>query len=208
MNYKNIIFDLGNVLVKLDEQACMKAFEQLGLKDTAHIKENPEVMRLFRAFGLGHVTNQEFFDGFRSIAHSEASDQQITDAANKMLLYIPDEKKQRLLDLRKAGHRVYLLSNTNDIHWRYCADVLFPMQGHGVDDYFDGIFLSQEMHLEKPDDRIFQVMIEKTGIKPDESLFIDDLEKNCLAGERNGLHTFYNKDFNDWLSFLIFNHYL
>ena len=51
-------------------------------------------------------------------------------------------------------------------------------------------------------------MIEKTGIKPDESLFIDDLEKNCLAGERNGLHTFYNKDFNDWLSFLIFNHYL
>jgi len=200
MNYKNIIFDLGNVLVKLDEKACMKAFEQLGLKDTEHIKDNQEVMKLFRDFGLGYVSNQVFFDEFRRIARSKASNKQITDAANKMLLYIPDEKKQVLLYLRQTGHQVYLLSNTNDIHWRYCADVLFPMQEHSVEDYFDGIFLSQELHLEKPDDRIFQTMIETTGINPQESLFIDDLEKNCMAGERNGLHTFQNQDFNDWLA--------
>ena len=198
--YKNIIFDLGNVLVKLDEDACIKAFEELGLKNTQHIKENPDVMKPFQDLGLGYITNKVFFDEFRRIAQSEATNQQITDAANKMLLYIPDEKKQMLLDLRKAGHRVYLLSNTNDIHWRYCADVLFPMKAYHVEDYFDDIFLSQELHLEKPDDKIFQTMIEKTGINPHESLFIDDLEKNCLAGERNGLHIFQNKDFNDWLT--------
>jgi len=95
-----------------------------------------------------------------------------------------------------------LLSNTNDIHWRYCADVLFPMQGYGVNDYFDGIFLSQELHVEKPSDEIFQTVIQETGIDPNETLFVDDLEENCQAAERNGYHTFHNKEFNDWLEIL------
>ena len=202
MLYRNIVFDLGNVLVKLDEHATIKRFEQLGLKDIEHIGENSDVKKLFHDMGIGRVSNQAFFDGFRRIANTTATDKQITDAANAMLKYIPDEKKQILLNLRSAGYRVYLLSNTNDIHWRYCADVLFPMQGYGVDDYFDGIFLSQELHVEKPDDRIFQTVIKETGIAPNESLFIDDLAENCLAAQRNGFHTFQNKQFNDWIDMI------
>ena len=202
MMYKNIVFDLGNVLVKLDEHETIKRFEQLGLKDAGHISENPEMLKLFQDMGIGLLSNREFFDSFRRIANSEATDNQITDAANAMLRYIPDEKKQKLLDLRKAGYRVYLLSNTNDIHWRYCADVLFPMQDYGINDYFDGMFLSQEVHVEKPDDRIFQIVIKETGILPNETLFVDDLEENCLAAKRNGFHTFQNIGFDDWMKIL------
>ena len=202
MMYKNIVFDLGNVLVKLDEHETIKRFEQLGLKDAGHISENPEMLKLFQDMGIGLLSNREFFDSFRRIANSEATDNQITDAANAMLRYIPDEKKQKLLDLRKAGYRVYLLSNTNDIHWRYCADVLFPMQDYGINDYFDGMFLSQELHVEKPDDRIFQIVIKETGILPNETLFVDDLEENCLAAKRNGFHTFQNIGFDDWMKIL------
>ena len=202
MMYKNIVFDLGNVLVKLDEHETIKRFEQLGLKEAGHISENPEMLKLFQDMGIGLLSNREFFDSFRRIANSEATDNQITDAANAMLRYIPDEKKQKLLDLRKAGYRVYLLSNTNDIHWRYCADVLFPMQDYGINDYFDGMFLSQEVHVEKPDDRIFQIVIKETGILPNETLFVDDLEANCLAAKRNGFHTFQNIGFDDWMKIL------
>lgn len=202
MMYKNIVFDLGNVLVKLDEHQTIKRFEQLGLKDAGHISENPEMLKLFQDMGIGLLSNREFFDSFRRIANTEATDNQITDAANAMLRYIPDEKKQKLLDLRKAGYRVYLLSNTNDIHWRYCADVLFPMQDYGINDYFDGMFLSQELHVEKPDDRIFQIVIKETGILPNETLFVDDLEANCLAAKRNGFHTFQNIGFDDWMKIL------
>jgi putative hydrolase of the HAD superfamily len=202
MAYRNIVFDLGNVIVKLDEQATIKGFEQLGLKEVGHLRDNPELLKLFRDLGIGLITNQEFFDGVRRMANIAATDEQLTNAANAMLRYIPDEKKQKLLDLRRAGHRVYLLSNTNDIHWRYCADVLFPMQGYGVNDYFDGIFLSQELHVEKPSDEIFQTVIQETGIDPNETLFVDDLEENCQAAERNGYHTFHNKEFNDWLEIL------
>jgi putative hydrolase of the HAD superfamily len=80
------------------------------------------------------------------------------------------------------------------------------MQNYGVDDYFDGVFLSQELHVEKPDDRIFQIVIKETGIDPNESLFVDDLEKNCQAAERNGFHTFQNKSFDDWLEILSREH--
>ena len=202
MMYKNIVFDLGNVLVKLDEHETIKRFEQLGLKEAGHISDNPEMLKLFQEMGIGLLSNREFFDSFRRIANTEATDEQITNAANAMLRYIPDEKKQKLLDLRRAGCRVYLLSNTNDIHWQYCADVLFPMQNYEVDDYFDGTFLSQELHLEKPDDRIFQIVIKEAGILPNETLFVDDLEENCQAAMRNGFNAFQNKGFDDWMKIL------
>ena len=150
MNYKNIIFDLGNVLVKLDEAATMRAFEALGWPKKDHIREYAEGLRLFQAMGVGQMINKQFFDAFRATTHSNVTDRQITDAANAMLLYIPEEKKRMLLQLREKGHRVFLLSNTIDLHWQYCKNNLFPMDQYGVDDYFEKTFLSQEMHMKKP----------------------------------------------------------
>ncbi len=199
MNYKNIIFDLGNVLVKLDEAATMRAFETLGWPKKDHIREYAEGLKLFQAMGVGMMSNQQFFDAFRATTHSNVTDQQITEATNAMLLYIPEEKKSKLLQLRKEGHRVFLLSNTIDLHWQYCKKNLFPMDHYGVDDYFEKAFLSQEMHMKKPDDEIFQQVINDATIDPNDTLFIDDLEVNCEAAKRNGIHSFQNKDFDDWM---------
>lgn len=199
MNYKNIIFDLGNVLVKLDEDATMQAFENLGMGRYKHLRENPEALKLFQAMGIGMISNQDFFNAFRRIVNPNATDKQITDATNAMLITIPDVKKQKLMDLRKAGYRTFLLSNTIDLHWRYCKDELFPMDNFTVDDYFEHTFTSQKMHMKKPDDEIFQTVIQETGIEPNETIFIDDLEVNCNAAERNGIHAFHNKEFDDWM---------
>ena len=196
---KNIIFDLGNVLVKLDEDATMRAFEKLGMGSFKHLRENPEALQLFQAMGIGRITNQQFFDSFRKIVNPDATDKQIIDATNAMLVTIPDTKKQKLIDLRKAGYRTFLLSNTIDIHWRYCRDKLFPMDHYTADDYFDRIFTSQEMHMKKPDDEIFQTVIKEASLMPNETIFIDDLEVNCEAAERNGIQAFQNKEFNDWM---------
>ena len=70
---------------------------------------------------------------------------------------------------------------------------------HGVDDYFEKTFLSQEMHMKKPDDEIFQQVVKDAAMDPGATLFIDDLEVNCEAAERNGIHTFQNKNFDDWM---------
>ncbi len=178
MTYKNIIFDLGNVIVRLDESATMQAFEQLGLGKFDHVRDNPETLKLFQGMGLGLISKEEYFSAFRHIAREDLTDEQIANATNAMLRYIPDVKKQKLMDLRKAGYRTFLLSNTIDLHWRYCCENLFAMGPYSVDDYFERTFVSQEMHMKKPNDDIFQEVIRETGICPTETLFIDDLMVN------------------------------
>ena len=203
--YKNIIFDLGNVIVKLNSDGCMKAFAELGLAPYLDPKQHSEGFELMRKLGLGLISTEDFCNGVRNLSGLSITDKQIIDAANVMLAEIPHNKLDVLLSLRSQGKRVFLLSNTIDIHWDYCVENLFPYNGHTVDDYFEKVFLSQRMHLDKPDHRIFEEVVRQTGIAPNDTLFIDDLEANCNAAkEAVGWNVFQNTNFDDWLE--LFNH--
>lgn len=200
MQYKNIIFDLGNVLVKLNPEGCIGAFKAIGMGELVDPNPQSEGMKLMSKLGVGMITTEEFCEAARKLTGTDVTNEEIIDAANKMLVEIPDEKKERLLQLKKAGYRLFLLSNTIDIHWDYCVDHLFPYQKYGVEDYFEQCFLSQRMHLAKPNARIYEEVIRQANIHPDETLFIDDLKENCEAAEKLGIHTFQNVKFDDWLA--------
>ena len=200
MQYKNIIFDLGNVLVKLNPEGCIGAFKAIGMGELVDSNPQSEGMKLMSKLGVGMITTEEFCEAARKLTGTDVTNEEISAAANKMLVEIPDEKKERLLQLKKAGYRLFLLSNTIDIHWGYCVEHLFPYQNHGVEDYFEQCFLSQRMHLAKPNARIYEEVIRQANIHPDETLFIDDLKENCEAAEKLGIHTFQNVKFDDWLA--------
>ena len=200
MQYKNIIFDLGNVLVKLNPEGCIGAFKAIGMGELVDSNPQSEGMKLMSKLGVGMMTTEAFCDAARELTGADVTNEDIIAAANKMLVVIPDEKKERLLQLKKAGYRLFLLSNTIDIHWDYCVELLFPYQNHGVEDYFEQCFLSQRMHLAKPNARIYEEVIRQANIHPDETLFIDDLKENCEAAEKLGIHTFQNVKFDDWLA--------
>ena len=200
MQYKNIIFDLGNVLVKLNPEGCIGAFKAIGMGELVDSNPQSEGMKLMSKLGVGMMTTEAFSDAARKLTGADVTNEEIINAANKMLVEIPDEKKERLLQLKKAGYRLFLLSNTIDIHWDYCVDHLFPYQKYGVEDYFEQCFLSQRMHLAKPNARIYEEVIRQANIHPDETLFIDDLKENCEAAEKLGIHTFQNVKFDDWLA--------
>lgn len=199
MQYKNIIFDLGNVLVKLNPEGCIGAFKAIGMGELVDTNPQSEGMKLMSKLGVGMITTEEFCEAARKLTGTDVTNEEIIDAANKMLVEIPDEKKERLLQLKKAGYRLFLLSNTIDVHWDYCVENLFPYQNHGVEDYFEQCFLSQRMHLAKPNARIYEEVIRQANIHPDETLFIDDLKENCEAAEKLGIHAFQNVKFDDWL---------
>ena len=136
---KNIIFDLGRILVGLDNERCIAAFEKVGLEKIAFYVREHRVEDLFLAAEVGDITTEQFCDEVRSICRCDVPDKDIIWAWNELLTGIPDEKKAALLALRKRGHRVYLLSNTNFMHWDKCADDFFGYrdgEGHeyGVDD--------------------------------------------------------------------------
>ena len=198
---KHIIFDLGNVLVRLDTPACIEAFKKIGMEMVIH-RVNDDAKSVLEQLGLGLISVETFCQKARELSGSQASDEAICRAANAMLVEIPDEKKRRLLDLRARGHRVFLLSNTNSIHWDYCVEQLFPYKNYGVADYFERIFLSQEMHLQKPDAEIFNEVLRQTGIRAEDSIFIDDLPENCEAARGVGIQAFQNTNFDDWELFL------
>ena len=118
MQYKNIIFDLGNVLVKLNPEGCIGAFKAIGMGELVDSNPQSEGMKLMSKLGVGMITTEEFCEAARKLTGADVVNEEIINAANKMLVEIPDEKKERLLQLKKAGYRLFLLSNTIDIHCR------------------------------------------------------------------------------------------
>lgn len=193
-NIKNIIFDLGKVLLNLDFNASILAFQKLGLSkdvlDNQHAYSDP----VFYELEVGKVSPEEFCARVRKVLkNQDAADNQIEDAWYAMILDIPANRVKVVQELAK-NYNVYLFSNTNKIH----IDRLHKAfkAEHGID--FPSLFVkdyySHEIHERKPDISSYQKVIELSGVNPDETVFIDDLEKNILGAQKAGLKTFWLKD--------------
>ena len=186
-NIKNIVFDLGGVLVDLDFKSAINGLQKAGF---ANVKEQLQAFDregIFQKFELGEMTTEEFRSAIRENSTVTLTDEEVDALWNLMLLEIPREKLELILDLR-GKYMVYLLSNTNSIHWDYVCKNAFNYRGFRVNDYFEKTFLSFEMHLAKPDKAIFEKMLEDANLLAEETFFIDDSEANCKAAAEVGIH--------------------
>ena len=204
-NIKNIIFDLGGVLVGLDPERCIAAFRKVGCGILASYVEEHRTEDLFLDTELGRIGEAEFCDEVRRIARTDTADSDIVWAWNQLLTTIPVGKLRLLRLLRAGGYRVLLLSNTNVMHWTFCRDRLFTADGMTASDYFDRIFLSYEMHLAKPSAEIFSQTLAQAGIRADETLFIDDRDENCRAAASLGIGTLLETTGEEWTKMEILN---
>ena len=184
---RNIVFDLGGVLVDLDFKAAINGLQQAGF---ANVKEQLLAFDrggIFLKFEVGEITADEFRAAIRENSTVTLTDEEVDGLWNAMLLEIPREKLELILELR-GKYMVYLLSNTNSIHWDYVCKNAFNYRGFRVKDYFEETFLSYEMHLAKPDKAIFEKVLHDANLLPEETLFIDDSEANCKAASELGIH--------------------
>lgn len=198
---KNIVFDLGGVLVGLDNCRCIEAFRQIGAHDIIHYIKEHKVEDLFLEQELGIIDTDAFCEKFRAIANCKASNGEICHAWNQLLTGIPQMKKNRILELRNK-YRVFLLSNTNDIHWRKCSDDFLSDDSHTAEDFFEQVFLSYRMGIAKPDIRIFMQLLQQGHMRAEETLFVDDSSINCHAARQLGIKTLHETTGTDWLSAL------
>ena len=184
---RNIVFDLGGVLVDLDFKAAINGLQEAGF---ANVKEQLMAFDrggIFQKFEVGEITADEFRTAIRENSTVTLTDEEVDALWNLMLLEIPREKLELILELR-GKYMVYLLSNTNSIHWDYVCKNAFNYRGFRVEDYFEETFLSYEMHLAKPDKAIFEKMLHDANLLAEETLFIDDSEANCKAAQEVGIH--------------------
>ena len=186
-NIKNIVFDLGGVLIDLDFKSAINGLQKAGFTNVKEQLQAFDREGIFQKFELGEISADEFRASIRENSNVSLTDEEVDSLWNLMLLEIPHEKLELILDLR-SKYMVYLLSNTNSIHWDYVCKNAFNYRGFRMDDYFEETFLSYEMHLAKPDKAIFEKMLNDANLLPEETLFIDDLEANCKAAEEVGIH--------------------
>jgi putative hydrolase of the HAD superfamily len=171
---KNIIFDLGGVILNINYQLTIKEFENLGVKNFEILFSQAQQVGLFDELEKGLITPEEFRNGVRNITNIELKDRDIDNAWNAMLLDFPSNRLELLGEIKK-DYRTFLLSNTNSIHLDEYNGILkstFGLQNLSV--YFDKEYYSHIIQKRKPDANAFEQILNENNLKPEETLFIDD----------------------------------
>lgn len=195
---KNIVFDFGGVIINIDERLMLKGLRDLGLAEMDQLAHNENLLTAWESFECGEYSREVFRDKVRDICGDKVSDEQINKALNAMILDIP-QHRMALLQNIKSEYRIFLLSNTNAIHYDFYNQYVenkFGVVGglHGV---FEELYLSHEMGLRKPGADIFERVLQQSGIMAHETVFIDDTLANVEAAQRVGYHGIHLLRSND-----------
>lgn len=190
---KNIIFDLGGVIINIDYSATIDAFKGLGFLEFDEIYSHMKQMHLFDSFETGRIHPCDFRDALLKY-HPELSYQQIDGAWNAMLGAMPSDNIDVLKNVRKH-YRTFMLSNTNAIHINYLMKELERDFGRNpFPEMFEKVFLSQEIGERKPNVSAYQYVLNAVDIKANETLFIDDLLPNIEGARNAGLYAYHLKN--------------
>ncbi len=201
MPIKNLIFDLGGVLLNLDFGKTSRAFAELGIKDFDDYFSKYKANPLFKGLETGSGVNPGFHDSLRKIAAIDASNEAIDKAWNAMLLDFPADRIRKLQELSK-NYRLFLFSNTNAIHHATFHQKFRELFGFDFDSLFEKAYYSHLIGYRKPDDEAFQYVISDSNVIPAETLFIDDTFPNIESAKRAGLNTGYVTPEKDMLQIL------
>ncbi|GHV47676.1 D-ribitol-5-phosphate phosphatase [Bacteroidia bacterium] len=194
---KNIIFDLGGVIIDLDQQCAVKRFEELGIADAKNLLDPYEQKGLFLDLESGRIDLPGFCRELSRYAGKELPEEAVSHAWMGFIVDVPQYKLDYILELRKA-YKVCLLSNTNPVVLDWAKTSAFSKAGKPITAYFDKIYASYEVGITKPDVRIFELILKNNVFLPSETLFVDDGEKNIAVGKSLGMLTYQPKNKEDW----------
>ena len=187
---KNIIFDLGNVLFSIDYKKTQQAFEKLGFNNFAEMYSQFSADALFEKLETGTITNVAFYSKMIDSHGGTVTEEQINTAWNCMLLNWRTESLYFLENLSKK-YKIYLLSNTNDIHLQEVIKLLKEQTGReSIDELFTVAYYSHKINYRKPNADIFEFVLKDAGLNAAETLFIDDLENNIETAAKLGFKTY------------------
>lgn len=189
-NIKNILFDLGGVILDINVQATFKRFYELGFP--AELMQYPQSMTtdLFFNYETGKINTETFRDEIRKKSGIQVSDEEFDEAWNVMLLRVPEERTALLKVLSKR-YNLYMLSNTCTLHAPVFEKMYKEAAGISIYDAFTKIYYSFEIGWHKPDLEAWEYVIKDAGIKPQETLFLDDSIQNIKASQELGFQAIH-----------------
>ncbi len=180
---------MGGVILDLDIFKSYQAFSKLCRYRADELQARASSQLFFNEYEKGWMTDTEFRTALRSFLNCQATDQQLDEAWNAMLLRIPKEK-YALLQKLKDSHQLFLLSNTNNIHLQAVNQIVFNDTGDSnLSNYFHKEYYSHLMKMRKPDSEIFQCVLTENDLATSETLFLDDNLENILSASSLGIRT-------------------
>jgi glucose-1-phosphatase len=187
---KNIIFDLGGVIINLDIQATIRSFNAISAVPFEQIYTQREQSEIFDRFDKGLITDFEFFSELKKQIRHQGADEELLKAWNAMLLDVPQRRLDLLVRL-KQRYRTFLLSNTNETHIAVIEKELYHKHGvKNFGDYFDDIYYSCRVGMRKPDKEIFGHLLNKHRLVPAETVFIDDSIQHVQSAGNCGIKAY------------------
>ena len=179
------IFDMGGILVDIDVQGFIKRFAALMPPEIRFVASPDELLAgggesFLHDYEMGTIGTEEVLRNFHALCRPEVTDEQIRLAWFSELAPVSAKVKNLLKCLKSEGNTVFMISNTNPMHWEEYIRPMFCSEGYTLEDYFNRVFLSYELHLFKPE-RAMYAEVEKYIPAGDEVIYIDDAEKNRLA---------------------------
>lgn len=186
---ENIIFDLGGVILNIDYQLTEKAFKSLGLQDFSKMYTQAAQTGLFDNYEKGNCSTPYFINALLDFLPPNTSANKVVAAWNAMILDFPIQNL-KLLQKLKNKYRIFLLSNTNDIHLQAVNRALKKVSNeNNLSGFFEKTYYSFEMGMRKPDAEIFNKVCYENSLDYQTTLFIDDTERHILGAKEVGLKT-------------------
>lgn len=182
---KNILFDLGGVLVELDLAATVRELNKLGMREAS-----PDLIALFNTYELGEISSENFIDRAISITGITNRDT-LVDAWNAIIVDFPDNRYKFLRELADQNeYNLFLISNTNALHLEKVDELL----NAGIQEFeacFTQCYYSHKVRLAKPDPAIFNLVLNNHQLKPETCLFIDDTRVHINSARSLGINTWH-----------------
>ena len=188
---RNIIFDLGGVLLNINYKLTEEAFAKLGVSNFSEAYSQAKQSPLFDDIEVGKASPQDFRDGLRKYMNLSVSDQMLDEAWNAMLLDMPIHRVD-LIKAAGANYRIFLLSNTNQIHFDAYSKHLSATHGFSsFSEIMEKQYLSFELGLRKPHRECFEAVLAENGLLAAETLFIDDSIQHIHGARATGLNAYH-----------------
>jgi len=188
---KNLIFDLGGVILDLSIDQTMEQFSALSGLDKQKVNDLYASTPGFETYERGLMSDTDFRNFVREVFSVQSSDEEIDSCWNAMLLGLPIRKLSLLQNL-KTKYSVYLLSNTNSIHLNHINQIMLPgvtHPGNSLDTYFHRAYYSHVMKKRKPNADIFEQVLNENSLLAHETLFLDDNLANIEGAKQLGIQT-------------------
>ncbi len=193
---KNILFDMGGVIFRQTTEKAFSLFQEAGIDPDKYMGRHGQ-RDFFLDLEMGRIDKNEFCRRMSEATGREVSLQEASECWQGFYGGVKPEILKALTELRKHYY-LGLLSNTNPFMMDLTNSPDFSEARLPISSYFDRMFLSYEMKEYKPDTAIFRKALEQDGLKPEETLFVDDSMSNIEGAAKAGLKTLFVTTNEDW----------